>query len=557
MKIFHIHQDGSIFTGGIKSLDNLEDVNLRSKNIPGKYNFAVERLIANRFQINLSIYSDIIVFDEINLEIRLINFLSNGGFDESESKHFVEDFLFRLDSVESPLINKDDFKIPSPLKQKRSLFPIDSNHGKLDDFEISKPSIFQTNLERDVTIGVTISSKKRGKQFFLSLLSTFFNSLERISVIVCCFLINKGDVEELILETDFPLSKVFIIGQGWGFEKANQGKLGPWFLDDNNQSGVSFGRCILHRALFEFSKNEIILITDDDILFKNQNVVELNNSINMMLESNKIIGIGTIVGDAPLHPSYVIRTQSIDFFYSRISSKKSKWHFEKNGLSTHDLHHDLSTTRTDHLEVPVGLERAHKINIDEWSICSGKSLTRPIHREWRQLDKVPTRGGNTLILNRYPLIRWPNVAPKCGGIQFRRGDTLWTRLIEQEDSRLICPIPLALEQSRIESPNTFGEIDSVRGDILGSMFTRAIVKKNLDAKSIISYSRLRESRLIMNLIRSEYLLNALDYNEKLISELQFFTNKLIENPFPGSLESDLDQFIFEMDNKVDDFRKKC
>ena len=549
MQLFHIYQDGSIFLEGKFELEISDQNNLRSSNVPGVYNFAIERIISHRFELNISIKSDKIVFDEINLEILLIEFLRNGGFDESETEHFVEDFLFRLNP-------KTSFNGKEISKKSSSHSPprISFNNVKYDEIGPLKNPTNKTNLERNITIGVTIGNKELGKQFFLSLWSTFSESLEKISVIVCCYNLEKNEVGELLIEIDFPLNKVVIISQEWGIQKANQGDLGPWFLDGKNQSGVSFGRCVLHRALFEYSQNETILITDDDMLFNYLNIIEINNSIDMMLKNKKIIGIGNILGDAPLHPSYIIRTQSIDFFYSRFPSKKMSWNFEENDSSIHDLHHDLSTKRTDHLEVPLGLEKAHGIDLEKWSIFSGKSLTRPIHLEWRTIERIPTRGGNTLILERFPLVWWPNVAPRCGGIQFRRGDTIWSQLIEQSNPELICTIPLALEHSRIKSPDTFGKIDSVRGDILGSMFTRAMINQNLNSQSIIINSRLRESRLIMNLIRTEYLLNSLQYNEKSISELQLFTKKLTETPFPRDLESELTQFIGEMDDKVNNFR---
>ena len=96
MQLFHIYQDGSIFLEGKFELEISDQNNLRSSNVPGVYNFAIERIISHRFELNISIKSDKIVFDEINLEILLIEFLRNGGFDESETEHFVEDFLFRL-----------------------------------------------------------------------------------------------------------------------------------------------------------------------------------------------------------------------------------------------------------------------------------------------------------------------------------------------------------------------------------------------------------------------------------------------------------------------------
>ena len=553
--IYNILQDGLIQYDEFKTLQDLSDSNLRTNNTPGRYNFSVERLIANRFHIGLSFLHDKLSFPEIDLDVSLIEFLRTGGFDESESEYFLEDFLIRLNPENQLIDYRNNIPMESSLYQKISLLLGEADYQD-DDGELVHgiESHIQYNLNQNITFGVTIGCKKLGRQFLQSLFDTFSQSFERLSLVICCFNVEINEIENLLSRAKIPLDKAVILGPYWGYQKANAGDLGKWFFDESNQSGVSFGRAILHRALFEFSMNDINWIIDDDMIFNSQNVSELNESIYSMQQKNQIVGIGTILGDAPLPPAYIIRTQTIDFYYASLSNKVANWEFNVRGLPTHDLHHDLSTTRTDHLEIPIGLEHAQKISLDNWSICSGKSLTRPIHREWELLDKVPTRGGNTLILDKLPLFTWPNIAPYCGGVQFRRGDTIWARLIEQESPELICPIPLVLKQSRLGESDSFGPLNSIRGDIFGSMFTRAIETKTLDSKLIIFNAKLREARLIMNLFRSGHLLQVMNYNKELLSEVHRFLNKLIDTPYSDVLESELNQFILKQPGEVEWFR---
>ncbi|MED5230932.1 MAG: hypothetical protein VYB30_00990 [Candidatus Thermoplasmatota archaeon] len=553
--IYKILQDGLVQSDELESLQDLSYSNLRTNNIPGQYNFSVERLIANRFQIGLSFLHDKLSFPEIDLDVSLIEFLRAGGFDESEAEYFLEDFLIRLNPERRPVDYRKNISMESSLHQKISLLLGEGDYQD-DDEElvhgIESPT--QNNLNHNITFGVTIGCKRLGERFLQSLFDTFSKSSERLSLVICCFKIEIYEIENLLLQAKIPLDKAIIIGEDWGYKKANEGVLGKWYVDESNQSGVPFGRAILHRALYEFSMNDINWILDDDMVFNSQNLPELNKSIHSMQQNNQIVGIGTILGDAPLPSAYIIRTQTIDFFYASISKKVANWEFDVRGLSIHDVHHDLSTTRTDHLEIPLGLAKAQKISLDEWSICSGKSLTRPIHSEWELLDKVPTRGGNTLILDKIPLIKWPNVAPNCGGFQFRRGDTVWARLIEQESPEIICPIPLALIQSRLGESDSLGPLNYIRGDIFGSMFTRAIETKSLDSRLIIFNAKLREARLIMNLIRSEHLLESMNYNKELLSEINRFLNELIDTPYSDYLDDELNQFILEQPVNINKFR---
>ena len=72
MQLFHIYQDGSIFLEGKFQLEIPDQNNLRSSNVPGVYNFAIERIISRRFELNVSIKSDKIFFDEIFIKIKYL-----------------------------------------------------------------------------------------------------------------------------------------------------------------------------------------------------------------------------------------------------------------------------------------------------------------------------------------------------------------------------------------------------------------------------------------------------------------------------------------------------
>ena len=298
----------------------------------------------------------------------------------------------------------------------------------------------------------------------------------------------------------------------------------------------------------------MIWILDDDIVFSRSNLSQLNESILDMQRRNLVVGVGTIIGDAPIPAPYILRTQAVDFYYASFSNLEPKWGGIEHISNNHEIHHDLSTKRSDHLEVPLGIKRAFNSSVHDWSIFSGKSLTRTIHNEWENFEAVPTRGGNTLLLSKAPLVFWPNVAPKCGGIQFRRGDTLWAKLIEKERPDLIGSVKLTLNQARLNSAQCFTSVDNLRGDILGSMFTRSIENDKIRVSWIIEKSELREARLIMNLFRTYRILEIMNYNSKHLIELRELICGITENRYPSELFEDLEKFIQSFQIKINKFR---
>ena len=123
-----------------------------------------------------------------------------------------------------------------------------------------------------------------------------------------------------------------------------------------------------------------------------------------------------------------------------------------------------------------------------------------------------------------------------------------------ENPELICPIALSLNQIRLETNTSFGSISSIRGDILGSMLTRLIGKNEYCATDVIENSKLRESRLIMNLFRAHYLLNVLRYDKEQLQKLDEFISDMINTPYPEQTHSDLSEFIAMQNKNILNFR---
>ncbi|HEX2922976.1 MAG TPA: hypothetical protein VHS28_02985, partial [Chloroflexota bacterium] len=55
----------------------------------------------------------------------------------------------------------------------------------------------------------------------------------------------------------------------------------------------------------------------------------------------------------------------------------------------------------------------------------GHDSFRPALPGRRPPSSIPTRGGNTIVLDVEALRTYPNMAPVLNGISLRRGDTLW------------------------------------------------------------------------------------------------------------------------------------
>ena len=330
--------------------------------------------------------------------------------------------------------------------------------------------------------------------------------------------------------------------ESWGHDQGREGKLGPWYVDESHQRGVSWGRCVLHRAAALFSPTEAMWILDDDVKFSQESLRDVLHEFNAMKSAGRKVGIGAVLGDAPIPPAYMVRTQTIDFYYAHFLSGNGQAALVPQEMLFHDMHHDLSTENTYHLEYPLGLDLAYNHGGFNAGVLHGKSLTRAVHSNWKNRNQLLARGGNTLVLGNEVLLQFPNMAPNLGGIMCRRGDTLWTKRIQTEHPEWIGNANVALEQRRHDDFH-FGTRNGVRGDILGSMLVRLHGRPDFSEDEMYDFVLLREARLISNLKRTLTLLRLLLVDEAEQRPLARLLDELEQTPWPEDLSDHLASFI--------------
>ena len=174
----------------------------------------------------------------------------------------------------------------------------------------------------------------------------------RLHLVACCFGVAADRIMEVVEEVQNLFTSVKIVPESWGHDEGASGRLGPWYLDAQNRHGVSWGRCVLHRAAAIYSPSEAMWILDDDIEFDAHSLRACQRAFDSMKKQGLQVGIGAITGDAPIPAAYMIRTQVIDFFYRSFLGSEAARLVPQLGQPFHDMHHDLSTSRTDHLNFP-------------------------------------------------------------------------------------------------------------------------------------------------------------------------------------------------------------
>ena len=553
----------------LKDLDtnNLitSQVNLRSDTLPSCLNHGVDVLLIHRFE--LKIKSLILVFPQICIEISLEEFLLAGGFDEVlRLEKWIEEFKLRWheatgnhagytyqlavlnSNIQGRYLSKKlglrngDLKISNTVKSGQT-----TNNS--EHFEIGNVS------RQEITLGVTFGNIDLAQQFLDSLSKSISDS-DVLHLVVCCFQLGESVVKALISSSQIPFQSVKVLSEDWGFEKAADGVLGPWYVEKNSCSGVSWGRCVLHRALAEFSPTPVMWILDDDVMFTKNALSVIYSSIQSMKVVKATVGIGVIVGDGPIPPPYMIRTQLVDFFYaSSLQQPLSTLDSISPELHFHDMHHDLAMSNTSHLEFPIGVNFAHSIGAVDLGVFSGKSLTRKVHSQWKSKSEILTRGGNTVVIGKRPLLEFSNMTPSCGGITLRRGDTLWTKQILEFHPSTITNIPVSLVQNRLKSFD-FGTLDGIRGDILGSILSRLLFSKKQSGVEVLHLSQLREARLISNLYRSKALMSLMKIKGKESIAVNTLLSELVDTDWPQSVSIEMDNFLKNYTFQMKEFYSK-
>ena len=133
------------------------------------------------------------------------------------------------------------------------------------------------------------------------------------------------------------------------------------------------------------------------------------------------------------------------------------------------------------------------------------------------------------------------MAPNLGDIMCRRGDTLWVKRIQTEHPEWVQNARIALNQQRQEGFN-FGNLNSIRGDIMGSMLVRYHGQTNVDIGEILRSVFNREARLIANLKRTLTLLDLMGVRSAERNNVVLLLDDIEQTPWPAKLAENLDRF---------------
>ena len=525
--------------------------NPRSLNYAGAWNAAVDLLIARRFILQLHLIQ--LQFEPDESTMRLADFLNAGGFDEAlnSASECRSEFWLRFYEAngDDGRYSKHMATILSSSMSPRLRQKMDLRRGILSLEGAHSPPLNSSTTAvtkgapdtTEITLCVTFGDTGLATQFFQSLSK---HAPENINfhLVACCFQVSPDEIEALLMKHPSLLKSHKTLPESWGHDQGREGKMGPWYVDESHQRGVSWGRCVLHRAAALFSPAEAMWILDDDVKFSQESLRDVLHEFDAMKSAGRKVGIGAVLGDAPIPPAYMVRTQTIDFYYAHFLSGNGQAASVPQEMLFHDMHHDLSTENTYHLEYPLGLDLAYNHGGFNAGVLHGKSLTRAVHSNWKNRNQLLARGGNTLVLGNEVLLQFPNMAPNLGGIMCRRGDTLWTKRIQTEHPEWIGNANVALEQRRHDDFH-FGTRNGVRGDILGSMLVRLHGRPDFSEDEMYDFVLLREARLISNLKRTLTLLRLMQVDEAEQRPLARLLDELEQTPWPEDLSDHLSSFI--------------
>ena len=507
-------------------------VNRRTKNFQGCLNTGVEYLVRHRHTIGMN--ELVLNFSNAGYRLDLYDFLRAGFFDELvQTKFAVLEHKLRVsevlkDSTSYLAIKKELMKQKSC---KYLSIKMNARNGKIP-FDSKKMSFVQkvttTSEHResritDLSIGITFSEEILLQQFLNSIKSSSIDG-DSLELVACCFGIQKEVVERHVSGCDI-FAKVTILSEEWGHNLGKSGSLNPIYQADENRRGVSWGRSVLHEALYQFSDSKTIWILDEDMIITKNSLNQLTESVELMIKNDILLGVGKVVGDAPIPSAYTISSQICDFYYARFFEYSTDYPSFSPELEFHDMHHDLAESKTYHVEFPIGLHKAIKYPFNSM-VLQGKSVTRAVHSNFNEKNIFVARGGNTIVLWRGLLRDFTNATPRICGVNLRRGDTHWVSRVRKVKPEQVSNINLSLEQRR-KDDFSFSTLNSVRGDIMGSIYSRILHYEDINFEHFSEETMMRESRLICNLVRTKQLLTMMNRPYDEIQQVETLLSSMV------------------------------
>jgi SAM-dependent methyltransferase/glycosyltransferase involved in cell wall biosynthesis len=293
---------------------------------------------------------------------------------------------------------------------------------------------------------------------------------------------------------------------------ASLGRLSDYYVGRERRKGIAFGRTALHTFLIEEAapfNSPVVWILDDDVRLDDIRVgsagrVEPQEDLTRLLCSLRELGHSVVVGgtwgDPPLPAGVLLRTQLLDLSESLRSLTAPQGTIPPSVRNDPEAvrlfpeyYYDASFRHLGHLELPFGYpvdaeERTPAGTLAEMltrlpGILGGRDLFRPAAPAFSipQSMDLPNRGGNTLVFDLRALAGCPNVSPRIGGVDARRGDTLWCILsnaLAEPDSGRPKPavgyFPWFVRHDRSGEGSRSLSILPVLADLYGRSFTRVV-----------------------------------------------------------------------------------
>jgi glycosyltransferase involved in cell wall biosynthesis/SAM-dependent methyltransferase len=373
------------------------------------------------------------------------------------------------------------------------------------------------SLAADLVIGLTVTYPAAATRLIGDIARIFDrrspnSPLRRI--VVC----DNSDADSLLTEVLQPAVQadlpIRVVSKEEIDTAASRGRLSGYYVDRERRKGIAFGRTALHTFLIEeaasFDSPVVWILDDDvrldDIRFGNTGRIESREDLIRFLCGLRELGHSVVVGgtwgDPPLPAGALLRTQLLDLSESLRALTTPGGTIPLSApndpatlRSFPEYYYDASFRHLGHLELPFGFpaERGERSPTEVLAemltrlpgILEGCELFRPATPAFSipPTMGLPNRGGNTVVFDLAALAGCPNVSPRLGGVDARRGDTLWCILsiaLSESGSNPPKPpvgyFPWFVRHDRSVGRSRPLSILPVLADLYGRSFTRAVSK---------------------------------------------------------------------------------
>ena len=360
-----------------------------------------------------------------------------------------------------------------------------------------------------------IATRMTSTEILLDELHEFFGDTPGIRRVLICD--NTPSTEALIRllnQERYRSLNCTMIARNTIDKNCDAGVYGTYLRDEKQRKGISSGRTILHHHLYKEVKKipgSVVWILDDDIrleyIEKDQTVAkltlsEVQDTVVSLKRQGMSIAVGKITGDAPLPTHSTLRVQLLDIL-SELKRREQNIVTESDGQDNSetylihqteiladtfpDYYYDYSSEHTAHLELPFRESLMEIPTINDFiqqipDIGFGKNISRPVvvhpHLAHGEVPVSPPsiipRGGNTLVLNPECLREYPNLSPRIGRMNARRGDTFWCILNNRLKASKVGLFPHPVRQERTSEIGQVENFDTLLADFYGSAFIRAM-----------------------------------------------------------------------------------